>query len=128
MYTVPRLLPVQFTDDSIIPAIVTNVIPASDPNYVSPEGAKKRRNSLAKVFKKEKEEDKSKLKTRVVFMPRREYLKWFAKDENGEYIGTEPKKQWTEEELDETFGKFRPNFSREKKARRNSAAARMLGS
>lgn len=39
-------------------------------------------------------------------MPRREYKKYFAKDKEGRYIGTEPQRQWTEEELDDEFGQY----------------------
>ncbi|KAK4986992.1 hypothetical protein LTR66_004829 [Elasticomyces elasticus] len=41
------------------------------------------------------------------FMPRREYLKYFALDEQGNYIGSEVQHPWSEEELLETFGKYR---------------------
>ena len=47
---------------------------------------------------------------KVVFMPRRDYLKYFAKDDDGAYIGTEPQKQWTEEELEERFGQHRKDL------------------
>jgi hypothetical protein len=104
MYSLPQLLPKQYTDDSIIPAIVTNVIPEE-----KPEGEKKRRGSFIKMLKGEgrrKEGDKGMVK--VVYMPRREYKKWFARDLTGEYIGSEPYRQWGEAELEETFGKYRP--------------------
>jgi len=41
-----------------------------------------------------------------VFMPRREYLKHFARDDNGIYIGTESERRWSKEELDTTFGAY----------------------
>lgn len=126
MFTQPRFLPVQYTDDSIIPAIVTGVKPATKLPSSPEEGPKKRRHSLAKVFKGEKkvveEDGKGKGITKVVFMPRREYLKWFAKDEKGEYIGSEPRKEWTEEELEEVFGQYRP-----KHAKRASSFSGRLG-
>ena len=40
-------------------------------------------------------------------MPRGYYLKYFARDKNDEYIGTEPEREWSETELEERFGKFR---------------------
>lgn len=43
-------------------------------------------------------------------MPRGEYLKYFAKDEAGTYVGTEPKRDWTAEELDERFGRYRKSW------------------
>jgi len=104
MYSLPQLLPKQYTDDSIIPAIVTNVIPSE-----KPEDGKKRRGSFIKMLKgdgKKKEGDKGIVK--VVYMQRRDYQKWFARDEKGQYIGSEPFRQWSEAELDETFGKYKP--------------------
>jgi hypothetical protein len=47
-------------------------------------------------------------KLRIVHMPRREYLKYFAKDEKRNYVGTEPERSWTGEELDEMFGQYEP--------------------
>lgn len=39
-------------------------------------------------------------------MPRGEYKKHFAKDKNGNYIGTEPQRQWSDEELQEKYGQY----------------------
>lgn len=39
-------------------------------------------------------------------MPRGEYKKHFAKDNTGKYIGTEPQRDWTEEELEDEFGQY----------------------
>jgi hypothetical protein len=43
---------------------------------------------------------------RVFFMPRGEYLKFFARAD-GVYSGTEPERQWTEKELEEKYGKYK---------------------
>jgi hypothetical protein len=40
-------------------------------------------------------------------MPRGDYLKYFAKDTRGNYIGTEPQRAWTELELEERYGRYR---------------------
>lgn len=40
-------------------------------------------------------------------MPRRDYLRHFARDEEGNYIGTEKEEIWTESDLEEEFGKYR---------------------
>jgi len=48
--------------------------------------------------------------TKVIFMPRAEYLKHFAKDYDGQYIGTEPQKEWTAEELEEKYGKYKKDL------------------
>jgi len=124
MFTVPRFLPKQYTDDSIIPAIVTNVI-ISRPVSSDPK-EKKRRKSFTTIFKGDKKSNEfSKGLTKVVFMPRREYLKYFAKDDNGGYIGTEPQRQWTEVELDEKFGEYRPHHYHNK---RKMSSGTMMGS
>lgn len=44
----------------------------------------------------------------MVYMPREEYLKYFAKDAYENYAGTEPKKSWTDKELDHKFGAYHP--------------------
>lgn len=44
-------------------------------------------------------------------MPRRDYLKYFAKDYDGTYTGTEPQRTWTEEELEQTFGKYKKDLT-----------------
>lgn len=37
-------------------------------------------------------------------MPRRDYKKFFAKDRDGRYVGTEPEREWTREDLEREFG------------------------
>lgn len=110
MYSVPQFLPKQYTDDSIIPAIVTGIIPTpKDPATTGDDDGKGRRKSFVKMFKSDKDKGGDAAKkgiTKVVFMPRREYIKYFAKDNDGNYCGTEPKRQWTEEELNEKFGEY----------------------
>jgi hypothetical protein len=39
-------------------------------------------------------------------MPRIEYQKYFAFDEQGRYIGTEPQRSWNEKELELEFGEY----------------------
>jgi hypothetical protein len=112
-YTLPQLLPKRYTDDSIIPAIVTDVVPSE--RTVQEEAGKKK--GLLGRFKGKKEEvvggnGERKGVTKVVYMPRREYLKFFAKDENGLYIGSEPQKKWTEEELEAEFAKYKPKVGK----------------
>jgi len=105
MYTVPQLLPKRYTDDSIIPAIITDVIPAEKKIPVEP----KKKGLLRKLKGDKRKEVKSeKGIMKVVFMPRREYQKFFARDLKGEYIGTEPYRQWKEEVLEEMYGKYKP--------------------
>ena len=110
-YSMPQLLPKRYTDDSIIPAIVTDVVP--NEKSVEEEGTKKKGGFFGK-FKGKKGGDEldalgqKKGITRVVYMPRRDYLKYFAKDENGNYIGSEPYRRWTEGELEEQFAKYKP--------------------
>ncbi|QSZ34075.1 hypothetical protein DSL72_005663 [Monilinia vaccinii-corymbosi] len=127
MYAAPSFQNTFISEESIIPAIVIDVIPAKR-RYSSCSNSshndeatrhKSRTGLVSRLVKKKKDrakipgEEKDKL-TKVVCMPRREYLKYFARGPSGEYIGTEPHRRWTEEELEQTFGKFRPP------ARRNS--------
>jgi hypothetical protein len=39
-------------------------------------------------------------------MPRREYLKHFARDDHGNYIGSELQRSWSKKELDANFGEY----------------------
>ncbi|KFY33361.1 hypothetical protein V494_07687 [Pseudogymnoascus sp. VKM F-4513 (FW-928)] len=92
----PQLLQEKYTDDSIIAVIVTNVVPAEKPKEVE-----KKRSFMSRVRGAEEPST-----TKAVWMPRREYKKFFAKDSAGNYIGTEPKREWTEEELEDEFGQY----------------------
>jgi len=119
-YNAPQLLPTRYTDDSIIPAIVTDVIPAGysaslectsggEMGQAQADG-KKRRGSLLKKWKGEKAKKDRIMK--VVYMPRIEYTRNFARDANGLYIGTEPHRRWTEEELDGKYAQYRPKVGK----------------
>ena len=70
----------------------------------------RRKRSFIDKFKSEK----SGKITKVVFMPRAEYLKHFAKDYDGKYIGTEPQREWTEEELEESYSKYKKDLTKKK--------------
>lgn len=113
MFSLPQLLPKRYTDDSIIPAIVVDVIPAKKAEALE-EATKKRRPSLLGKLKGDKRKDDGKPITKVVYMPRRDYLKYFARGLQGEYIGSEPYKQWTEEELDDSFKQYKPVVDKKK--------------
>ena len=106
MFSLPQLLPKRYTDDSIIPAIVVDIIPSQ--KTIEEQERKKAKNSFMRKLKGEAKKDESKGLTRVVYMPRREYLKWFARDLEGKYIGTEPYKRWEEDELEATFAQYKP--------------------
>jgi hypothetical protein len=41
-----------------------------------------------------------------IHIPRHAYLKHFAHNESGQYIGTERQREWTEKELELEFGEF----------------------
>lgn len=94
---VPNLLPFRFTDNSII-----NVpIPAEEleDETENPIPATERRSSwIEKVGKKLGRKEKQKIVN--LKMTRGEYLKYWAKDGDGNYIGTEPqemgKRMWRE--------------------------------
>ena len=109
----PRYENKKYTDDDITTVVVTNVIPSPKPLSSSVEEPKKKTAKIQTLFKKSKEvkevkETEDGRVTKVVFMPRRDLKKWFAKDDNGVYFGTEPSREWTEEELEEQFGAYRP--------------------
>ncbi|PQE29807.1 hypothetical protein CJF32_00000478 [Rutstroemia sp. NJR-2017a WRK4] len=133
MYAAPQFVNTRLTDDSIIPAIVVDVIPKEREHH-EPEDDRnhhgRRSGLLRRVMHKDKkgkgnggEQDSPRRITKVVYMPRKEYVllhyhfgksyhKWFARGHGGEYIGTEPHKRWTEEELEATFGRYRPPVNR----------------
>jgi hypothetical protein len=66
--------------------------------------------------KDEAKEEKGIVK--VIYMPRREYLKHFARDLKGDYIGSEPFRRWTEDELLETFKQYVPESAKKKRGYR----------
>ncbi|KAH7397938.1 hypothetical protein BKA64DRAFT_673160 [Cadophora sp. MPI-SDFR-AT-0126] len=113
MYTMPQLLPKRYTDDSIIPAIITDVIPAQKKSPETSDTGKK--SSLLSKLKGSKEKELKDKIMKVVYMPRREYLKWFARDEKGDYVGSEEHRRWTEEELEEAFKQYKPEPTKAKK-------------
>jgi hypothetical protein len=117
MHSLPQLLPKRYTDDSIIPAIVVDVIP-SHKTIEEREKKKGRRGSFLKKLKGEAPKDEGKGLTKVVYMPRRDYLKWFARDLEGKYIGTEPYKKWEEDELEEAFKQYKPVVEKKRGYRR----------
>lgn len=39
-------------------------------------------------------------------MPRKDYKRYFARDRNGSYAGTEPEREWSQEQLDAAFGEY----------------------
>ncbi|SMQ53316.1 unnamed protein product [Zymoseptoria tritici ST99CH_1A5] len=43
---------------------------------------------------------------KAVKMPRGEYKKRFIKNADGKYVGTEPEKEWDEEELEREYGQY----------------------
>ena len=106
------------SDTSIVPAVVLNVIPSTRPANAQEETDKIQNSKMSKItnlFKRDKknvDEGQTRL-TKVVFMPLGDYKKWFAKDDEGVYIGTEPSREWTEDELNERFGAYRPAKSEE---------------
>lgn len=86
-------LPVKFTDDSII-RVPINI----DKTYSStkegqdPESEQSHKRSFTdKLFGKKKDDT-----IRVVKMTRGDYLKYWAKDDHGNYTGTEPEEKGPE--------------------------------
>ncbi len=103
----PQFLPVRFTDESIlnIPIPYKDLFPIDeldnkhdDSNNHGPvhTGKESRRSSIFGKLKSGLKEKKQKEGFRLVKMTRREYLMYWAKDEQGRYIGTEPKEKRVE--------------------------------
>ena len=103
----PQHLPVRFTDDSIlnIPIRYKDLLPtdeldkevedSNDSNPV-PAGRDQRRSGIFGKLKGANKEKKEKDGFRLVKMTRREYLMYWRKDEQGNYVGTEPKENRVE--------------------------------
>jgi hypothetical protein len=89
------------------PVIITDVLPDASKTSSKQEG------KAEKLLHKLKGSKPETTNTKVVFMPDGDRKKWFAKDEDGKYVGSEPQKQWTEEELDERWGGNRPGPSKD---------------
>ena len=98
----PQHLPVRFTDNSIlsIPIPYKDLSPTDRLDSQSDEsndngpihaGEERRRSSIFGKLKETNKDKKGKAGFRLVKMTRREYLMYWAKDEAGKYIGTEPK-------------------------------------
>ncbi|KAH8593719.1 hypothetical protein B0O99DRAFT_688552 [Bisporella sp. PMI_857] len=116
MYSLPQLLPKRYTDDSLIPAIVVDVIPSTSPTSPKEKKSGRAKSLLSRIKTGLPEEKKSNGRlTKVVYMPRRDYLKWFARDKAGQYIGTEPKREWTEAQLDAAFKQWQPVLDKKKR-------------
>lgn len=103
--------------DSIIAVIVTDVEPSKgsgESTYVvinsytlmQTDEPSKKQSFLSKL----KPGSKVPSTTKSVWMPRSEYKKFFAKDKQGNYIGTEPPRTWSEDELDDEFGQYDKDF------------------
>lgn len=56
---------------------------------------------------------KEKQATKIFFMPRGDYLKYFARDTAGAYTGSEPQREWVVQELEECFGRYRKSWVKE---------------
>ncbi|KAH8591898.1 hypothetical protein B0O99DRAFT_631250 [Bisporella sp. PMI_857] len=109
----PQYTNQKYSDDSITTVVVLNVIPSAKsvvPNVEREETHDSKVTKITNIFQRRKEK-KDSGKTglmKVVFMPMRDYNKWFAKDNDGVYIGTGPSREWNEDELEEKFGAYRP--------------------
>ncbi|RFU25121.1 hypothetical protein B7463_g11216, partial [Scytalidium lignicola] len=103
--TAPQYPPFKFTDDSIIRVVVrihkTGVQTSKKPRYGS-RVLQNVRNTILGRHPESKD-------VKIVGMPRKDYFKYFARDVNNVYIGTEPERFWTEKELDAEFGRYTDN-------------------
>ncbi|RDL41655.1 uncharacterized protein BP5553_01634 [Venustampulla echinocandica] len=110
----PLLPRVRFTDETIIPVIVRleEGEPESDIDMEKEKAQRQRRSSKVLSKLRHRLQDfgvtlgTSKPHVKCVFMPRREYLKYFAHDTQGNYSGSELQRTWSEDELDAKFKKY----------------------
>lgn len=42
----------------------------------------------------------------AIKMPRKDFKRYFARDKDGKYVGTEPEREWSEEDLKSYFGDY----------------------
>ena len=42
----------------------------------------------------------------AIKMPRKDYKRYFARDKDGNYAGTDPEREWSEEDLKRDFGEY----------------------
>ncbi|KFY45585.1 hypothetical protein V495_02896 [Pseudogymnoascus sp. VKM F-4514 (FW-929)] len=99
--TAPHFLPFRFTDDSIIPVVV-RVCEENFKAGVEGTHSKRRRSLRDRLHLRS-----NKSKIVVAMMPRRDYLRHFAHDEEGRYVGTEKEESWSEGDLEEEFGEYK---------------------
>jgi hypothetical protein len=45
-------------------------------------------------------------KYKAIKMPRGDYARYFRHDAQGRYVGTEPEREWDEEEIMEKYGQY----------------------
>ena len=86
----PQFLPTKFTDESIltIPIPYSGIYPASSIPGGNESTPGKRKGSFLGRFTNGSKKKREGFK--MVKMTRREYLMYWAKDEEGRYVGTEP--------------------------------------
>ncbi|PVH77406.1 hypothetical protein DL98DRAFT_517376 [Cadophora sp. DSE1049] len=99
----PNHPPFKFTDQSLIPVIVRVARSEKDMSTSRPPRRTSRLSSLIEGFQTSRAKSSN---IKVVRMPRADYLKYFARDKNNFYVGSEPERMWTAEELDEEFGMY----------------------
>jgi hypothetical protein len=112
----PRYENPQFNLTDIIPVVVADIKPSLAPT-ITREDNKHQSSGVGKFFKHKKTHSTENGATfKTVFMPRSEYLKYFATDDDGMYVGSESRRSWTVEELEKKFGEFRPKKNDRKDA------------
>lgn len=99
----PNHPPFRFTDQSLISVIVR--VARSDNDMVASRPTR-RTSKLSSLVRGLRSSNPKNSNIKVVRVPRSEYRKHFARDKNNIYVGTEPERMWTIEELDEEFGMY----------------------
>ncbi|KAH7318987.1 hypothetical protein BKA65DRAFT_513608 [Rhexocercosporidium sp. MPI-PUGE-AT-0058] len=98
----PNHPPFKLTDQSLIPVIV-RVVHWEAKNKRS---SMKTSRGLVGLMRRIQISQKEVSDIKVVRMPRSDYLKYFARDKNNNYIGSEPERNWTKQCLEEEFGMY----------------------
>ncbi|KAH8808158.1 hypothetical protein F5884DRAFT_357755 [Xylogone sp. PMI_703] len=86
-------------DDDTIVIISVPIVPLNKP--VETTQRSRRKSIIGKL----KSSNQTKLK--IIILPLSECKKHFARDSEGVYRGTEPEREWTAQELEARYGKYR---------------------
>jgi len=73
--------------------------------FSRPASKSSKPSKMLKILPRPKKSNQQK-EFKTIRLPRCEYVKHFARDENGNYVGTEEERSWSEEQLDADYGRY----------------------